>query len=67
MSEGIAWQNKDIEFKILSEAYREKSFEAYGLKLPRIKEVLPTNLPEVSANELRMDNHDSDLYFPVFW
>ena len=56
MSEGIAWQNKDIEFKILSEAYREKSFEAYGLKLPRIKEVLPTNLPEVSANELRMDN-----------
>lgn len=56
MSEGIAYQNKDIEFKILSESYRERSFEAYGLKLPRIKEVLPTNLPAVSANELRMDN-----------
>ncbi len=56
MSDGIAYQNKDIEFKILSETYRERSFEAYGLKLPRIKAVLPTNLPEVSANELRMDN-----------
>lgn len=56
MSEGIVYQNKDIEFKILSEAYKERSFEAYGLKLPRIKEVLPTNLPAVSANELRMDN-----------
>ena len=56
MTEGIAYQNKDIEFKILSESYRERSFEAYGLKLPRIKEVLPTNLPAVSANERRMDN-----------
>ena len=56
MSEGIAYQNKDIEFKILSEAYKERSFDAYGLKLPRIKAVLPTNLPAVSANELRMDN-----------
>ena len=56
MSEGIAYQNKDIEFKLLSEVYKEKSFEAYGLKLPRIKEVLPTNLPKVTANEKRMDN-----------
>lgn len=56
MSEGIAYQNKDIEFKVLSESFKERSFEAYGLKLPRIKEVLPTNLPAVSANELRMDN-----------
>ena len=50
MAEGIAYQNKDIEFKILSEAYRERSFEAYGLKLPRIREVRPTDLPAVSAN-----------------
>lgn len=56
MAEGIAYQNKDIEFKVLSEAYREKSFEAYGLKLPKIKAVLPTDLPAVSANEMRMDN-----------
>ena len=56
MPEGIAYQNKDIEFKVLSEVFKEKSFEAYGLHLPRIKDVLPTNLPVVSANELRMDN-----------
>lgn len=56
MSDGIAYQNKDIEFKILSESYKERSFEAYGLKLPRIKEVLPTNLPAVYTNEMCMDN-----------
>ncbi|MCI9151981.1 MAG: hypothetical protein HFI42_16195 [Lachnospiraceae bacterium] len=56
MTQGIAYQNKDIEFKILSEAFPKRSFEAYGLKLPRVKAVLPTNLPSVSANELRMDN-----------
>jgi len=56
MSKGIVYHNKDIEFKLMSEIYKEKSFEAYGLKLPRIKEVLPTNLPEVSANEKRLDN-----------
>ena len=56
MSEGIAYQNKDIEFKLMSETYKEKSFESYGLKLPKIKAVLPTNLPAVSANEMRIDN-----------
>ena len=56
MSEGIAYQNKDIEFKLMSETYKEKSFEAYGLNIPKIKEVLPTNLPAVSANEMRIDN-----------
>lgn len=54
--EGIAFQNKDIEFKILSEGFKEKSFHVYGLDLPRIKEVLPTNLPRVSADEKRIDN-----------
>lgn len=56
MSEGIAYQNKDIEFKVLSEVFKEKSFAAYGLDLPKIKAVLPTNLPIVLANELRIDN-----------
>lgn len=56
MTEGIAYQNKDIEFKLLSETYKNKSFEAYGLNLPRIKAVLPTNLPAVSVNEKRIDN-----------
>lgn len=56
MSEGIVYQNKDIEFKLMSETYKEKSFEAYGLNLPKIKAVLPTNLPSVFANEMRIDN-----------
>lgn len=56
MAKGIAYQNKDVLFKILSETYKEKSFRAYGLYLPKIKEVLPTNLPTVSADEKRMDN-----------
>lgn len=56
MSEGIAYQNKDILLKILSEAYKEKSFAAYGIDLPPIKEVLPTNLPRISADEKAMDN-----------
>lgn len=56
MSEGIAYQNKDIEFKLISETFKEKSFAAYGLHLPKIKAVLPTNLPVVFANEMRIDN-----------
>lgn len=56
MPKGIAYQNKDVLFKILSETYKEKSFRAYGLDLPRIKEVLPTNLPAISADEKRIDN-----------
>ncbi len=42
MAQEIAYQNKDIEFKILSETFKERSFAAYGLDLPRIREVLPT-------------------------
>ena len=34
MSDGIVYQNKDIEFKLLSETYKEKSFEAYGQSVP---------------------------------
>lgn len=56
MANGISYQNKDIEFKILSEGYKEKSFHALGLELPKIKELLPTNLPRVSADEKRIDN-----------
>lgn len=56
MSDGIAYQNKDILLKILSEAYKEKSFAAYGIDLPPIKEVLPTNLPRISVDEKAMDN-----------
>ena len=50
------YQNKDVEFKMISETFKEKSFAAYGLNLPKIKAVLPTNLPVVFANEMRIDN-----------
>lgn len=56
MSEGITYHNKDILFKILSQTYKEKSFSAYGLDLPPIRELLPTNLPKISANEKDVDN-----------
>lgn len=52
----IAYQNKDIESKVLAEHFAGKSLKVYGLDLPKIVQVLPTNLPEVSANELRIDN-----------
>ena len=52
----IAYQNKDITSKILGEQLKHKSFAAYGLHTPKILQVLPTNLPAVEANELRLDN-----------
>lgn len=54
--EGIVYQNKDILFKILGQTYKEKSFAAYGIDLPRIRELLPTDLPKISANEKSIDN-----------
>ena len=52
----IAYQNKDITSKFLAENFKGKTFKVYGLKLPKVKRVLPTNIPAVKANELRMDN-----------
>lgn len=56
MADGISYKNKDVLFKVLSEAYKEKSFAVYGINLPKIKEVLPTNLPKISADEKSIDN-----------
>ena len=55
MSE-IAYQNKDIASKVFAEKFRDISLNVYGINLPKIVEVLPTNLPQISANELRIDN-----------
>ncbi len=54
--EEIAYQNKDITSKVLAENFKGKTFRVYGLDLPGIREVQPTNIPAVKANELRMDN-----------
>lgn len=56
MSEGIVYQNKDILFKILGQTYKEKSFAAYGIDLPPIRELLPTDLPKITANKKSIDN-----------
>ena len=52
----IAYQNKDVTSKVLAENFKGKTFRVYGLDLPEIEQVLPTNLPTVKANELRLDN-----------
>jgi hypothetical protein len=56
MSDGITYSNKDVLFKVLCETYKEMSFSVFGLDLPKIKEVLPTNLPKISAGEKQIDN-----------
>lgn len=55
-AEKIAYQNKDIVSKVMAEQFRGKSFAVYGIDIPRIAEVKPTNLPAIEANELRLDN-----------
>ncbi len=56
MVDEIAYQNKDIISKVFAENFVGKSLKVYGLDLPKVVQVLPTNLPDVSANELRIDN-----------
>lgn len=52
----IAYQNKDVTTKFFADGLKGKSLKAYGLPHVRIVDILPTNLPAVEANELRMDN-----------
>lgn len=52
----IAYQNKDITSKVLAENFKGKTFRVYGLDLPEVRQTLPTNIPTVKANELRLDN-----------
>lgn len=52
----VAYQNKDIVSKIFGESMKEKSLKAYGLNVPKVVDVLPTNLPALELNELRIDN-----------
>ncbi|QQK80407.1 transcriptional regulator [Salicibibacter cibi] len=56
MSEGISYHNKDVLFKFLSELYKDTTLDVFGLQdMPKIKQLLPSNLPKVSANEKRSD------------
>lgn len=52
----IAYQNKDITAKYLTENLKGKTLKIYGLPELEIVDILPTNLPTIEANELRIDN-----------
>lgn len=51
-----AYQNKDIISKIFGESLKGRSLSVYGIRNPLIRDVEPTNLPAIEANELRLDN-----------
>ncbi len=52
----ITYHNKDVLSKILAENFKDKSLKVYGIDVPKIKQVLPTNLPQIQVNEMRIDN-----------
>ena len=52
----ITYHNKDVLSKILAENFKEKSLKVYGIDVPKIKQILPTNLPQIQVNEMRIDN-----------
>jgi len=56
LAEGISKQGKDIMYKILTQEFKDKSFSAIGLNVPKIKEFLGTQFPYVIASEIRADN-----------
>lgn len=53
---GITAQNKDVMSKWFGETMRNRSLSVYGIDVPRIVDVRPTNLPAVETSEQRMDN-----------
>ena len=54
--EEIAYQNKDITSKLMAETLKGRSLAAFGLPELKIVDILPTNLPVIESNELRLDN-----------
>lgn len=53
---GITAQNKDVVSKWFGETMRNRSLSVYGIHVPKIVDVRPTNLPAIETNEKRMDN-----------
>ena len=52
----ITYQNKDVASKVTGEALVGRSLSPFGLPELKIVGILPTNLPTVESNELRLDN-----------
>ena len=53
---GITAPNKDVVSKWFSETMKTRSLTVYGIDVPKIVDVRPTNLPAIETNEHRMDN-----------
>ncbi len=52
----ITYQNKDVASKVTGEALVGHSLAPFGLPHIKITAALPTNLPALESNELRLDN-----------
>lgn len=52
----IVYQNKDVASKVMGDALLGRSLAPFGLPNLRVIGVLPTNLPAVESNELRLDH-----------
>ena len=52
----IAYQNKDIASKLTTELLVGNHLGPFGLPEKKVVGLLPTNLPAVESNELRLDN-----------
>lgn len=52
----IAYQNKDIAAKVTGEAMVGRSLAPFGRPDLKIVSALPTNLPTIESNELRLDH-----------
>ncbi len=52
----ITYQNKDVASKVTGEALVGHSLAPLGLPDIKIVDALPTSLPAVESNELRLDN-----------
>ena len=52
----ITYHNKDVASKTIGDALIGKSLAPFGLPDLNIIGILPTNLPAVESNELRLDN-----------
>ena len=50
MAMGITEQNKDVVSKWFAETMKNRSLSVYGIDVPKIVDVRPTNLPAVETN-----------------
>lgn len=51
----VAYQNKDISSKAFAEEFKNTYFKVFGLDLPDIVSIEPTELPAIEVNDKEMD------------